>query len=148
MANYTPAVREARFWARVDKDSPAPDYAPHLGACWIWRGSISGGYGMVGWYNKVRGAHRVAYEMLVGPIPEGLHLDHLCRVTACVNPAHLEPVTRGENVHRGNVAKGRGGHGKRRSYLMGCRCGACCEVGQAYSREYKKRRRAAGVQTP
>ena len=46
-------------------------------------------------------AHRFAYEMLVGPIPEGLDLDHLCRVRHCVNPNHLEPVTRSENLRRG-----------------------------------------------
>jgi hypothetical protein len=51
---------------------------------------------------RVRGAHVFAYVLLVGPIPEGLHLDHLCRVRRCVNPAHLEPVTPGENVRRGN----------------------------------------------
>ena len=47
-----------------------------------------------------RGAHRVVYEFLVGPIQKGLQLDHLCRVRACVNPAHLEPVTAKENTRR------------------------------------------------
>lgn len=46
-------------------------------------------------------AHRIAYELVVGPIPEGLTLDHLCRVRRCVNPEHLEPVTMGENLRRG-----------------------------------------------
>lgn len=48
-------------------------------------------------------AHRASYEMFVGPIPEGLHLDHLCRVTLCVRPGHLEPVTLRENTLRGRA---------------------------------------------
>lgn len=72
------------------------------GECWLWTGSRSPtGYGNV----KVRGhsllAHRLAYMLLQGPIPEGLTLDHLCRVRHCVNPYHLEPVTQRENNRRG-----------------------------------------------
>lgn len=71
--------------------------------CWLWTGNLqSGGYGhaMVG---NGRGAlaHRHVYELLVGPIPEGLHLDHLCRVRNCVRPDHLEPVTPAVNTLRG-----------------------------------------------
>lgn len=54
---------------------------------------------------KPRRAHRVAYELLVGPIPEGLVLDHLCRVRHCVNPDHLEPVTKRENERRGKCGE-------------------------------------------
>lgn len=50
-------------------------------------------------------AHRVAYELVVGPIPDGLQLDHLCKVRKCVNPAHLEAVTCGENIRRGDTGK-------------------------------------------
>lgn len=50
-------------------------------------------------------AHRAAYELLVGVIPEGLVIDHLCRHRSCVNPAHMEPVTQGENIRRGEAAK-------------------------------------------
>jgi len=68
------------------------------------------GYGIVS-FRRENGktsmnAHRFVYIMLVGPIPDGLQLDHLCRNTACVNPAHMEPVTNGENVRRGLTSRG------------------------------------------
>lgn len=70
------------------------------GECWLWKGSFnSHGYGRFGHPAKM--AHRLVYEMYRGPIPEGLHLDHLCRTKACVNPAHLEPVTPAVNIQRG-----------------------------------------------
>ena len=66
--------------------------------CWIWMGSLdSHGYGQA----AKRIAHRVIYQHLLGPIPKGLELDHLCRVRCCVNPAHLEPVTKSVNQSRG-----------------------------------------------
>jgi HNH endonuclease len=75
--------------------------------CWLWTRSVNDeGYGQ--FYmptgtrrSKVHRAHRFVYELINGPIPDGLHLDHLCRVPRCVNPAHLEPVTARENSHRG-----------------------------------------------
>lgn len=67
--------------------------------CWIWVGAVNSGNGY-GRINRTY-AHRYAYELLVGPIPEGLQLDHLCRVPLCVYPAHLEPVTPRENIRRG-----------------------------------------------
>lgn len=86
-----------RVMARVRVDETS--------GCWIFTGAIStSGYGRVGLGARSEGlaqAHRVTYEHLVGPIPEGLDIDHLCRVRACVNPAHLEPVTRRENCRRG-----------------------------------------------
>lgn len=96
---------EERFWAKVDRNGPVPDYRPDLGPCWIWTGATQFGYGRFsyGGFDGTRGyvAHRFSYEALVGPIPEGLVLDHLCRVRNCVNPAHLEPVTHRENSLRG-----------------------------------------------
>ena len=63
--------------------------------CWRWTGPTAGGYGRVQIY-----AHRWMYEREVGPIPDGLQIDHLCRNPLCVNPEHLEPVTHAENQRR------------------------------------------------
>lgn len=96
-----------RFWSKVDK-TDADD-------CWLWMGARNpGGYGLIWWEGGPRKAHRVAYELLVGPIPGGLQLDHTCHTNdlectggvtcehrACCNPAHLEPVTNRENSLRG-----------------------------------------------
>ncbi len=76
--------------------------------CWIWTGYVSWlGYGMVGVAGERRivYAHRAYYEREHGPIPDGLELDHLCRVRACVNPSHLEAVTHVENCRRGSMTK-------------------------------------------
>lgn len=83
-----------RFWSKVEKTE----------TCWLWLPPTNhAGYGIFWPTNKKRFmAHRWAYETFVGPVPEGLDLDHLCRVRQCVNPAHLEPVTRRENTLRGN----------------------------------------------
>lgn len=83
---------ERRFWLNVRKSD----------GCWEWTGSLSGGgYGQFRVHGKQAQVHRFAYGLLVGPVPEGLELDHLCRNRRCVNPAHLEPVTRSINVARG-----------------------------------------------
>lgn len=72
--------------------------------CWEWQAARNaGGYGTFGMGGRNWLAHRAAYELFVGPIPAGLTLDHLCRFRACVNPAHLEPVTGRENTLRGNT---------------------------------------------
>lgn len=70
----------------------------HASGCWEWLGVRGrGGYGRIGG----RAAHRVLWEQEHGPIPAGMVLDHLCRVRACVNPAHMEPVSVRENTLRG-----------------------------------------------
>jgi hypothetical protein len=84
---------ELRFWPKVE----------FTGFCWLWTASTNRqGHGHFFPERKTcLTAHRWSYEFLVGPIPEGLHLDHLCRIPSCVNPDHLEPVTVAENVRRG-----------------------------------------------
>ncbi len=70
--------------------------------CWQWTGNVlANGYGLFSRQSHARSAHRWFYQLLVGPVPDGLVLDHLCRNRSCVNPAHLEPVTCKENVLRG-----------------------------------------------
>lgn len=73
------------------------------GKCWIWKGATDPetGYGRITVDRRTKYTHRVAYELHIGPIPVGLHVDHLCRVRACCNPAHLEPVTCKVNCERG-----------------------------------------------
>lgn len=86
-----------RFWSKV---TPLGD----VFSCWIWTGSIKpNGYGHF-WLETGMPAHRFSYRDVIGEIPDGLHLDHLCRVRACVNPWHLEPVTVRENTLRGLAA--------------------------------------------
>lgn len=73
--------------------------------CWIWTGSGNGdGYGQASYQGKQQFVHRVAYTIIVGPIPDGLQIDHLCRVRHCLNPQHLEPVTSLENSLRSDRA--------------------------------------------
>lgn len=70
--------------------------------CWIWQRALThDGYGFISVNGKLRRAIRVAYEEFIGPIPEGLTLDHGCRVRACVNPFHVTPITNRENVLKG-----------------------------------------------
>jgi HNH endonuclease len=131
-----------RVWLRVDKSGPVPEHDPTLGPCWLWTGALVDGYGAI--YGALEGgtkkAHRVTYELSVGPIPPGLQLDHLCRVRHCVRPSHLEPVTQRENIYRGqappsiNASKTHCDHGhllagdNLRIY-RGCRyCKACRRI--------------------
>lgn len=68
--------------------------------CWEWTGVLSAGYGQIWLDGRMQGAHRVLYEIMVGPIPDGLQIDHLCRNRKCIRPGHLEPVTGSENLRR------------------------------------------------
>lgn len=80
----------------MEKVTESPD------GCWLWSSSVRpNGYGEFHYEGRTVLAHRWVYARLAGPIPDGLQLDHLCRVRACVNPDHLEPVTQRENLLRG-----------------------------------------------
>lgn len=82
-----------RIHAQVEVD-------PDTG-CWIYQGRRNkGGYGRIGWQGTQIVVHRITYQLLVGPVPEGLQLDHLCNRPPCCNPEHLEPVTAAENMRR------------------------------------------------
>jgi hypothetical protein len=89
-----PVLSEERFWKKVEKTE----------TCWLWTGGKTmSGYGVFYDDGRQRMAYRYAYERFVGPIPDGLEIDHVCRVRACVNPAHLDVVTHRENMLRGNT---------------------------------------------
>ena len=96
---YAPPVRD-RILQKIRIDSAF--------GCWVWLGSKQpAGYGQMTVDGKLRRAHRVSYELVKGRIPDGLDLDHLCHNPSCVNPNHLEPVTRRENLLRGNTIPAR-----------------------------------------
>lgn len=139
---------EAWFWSQVDAS----------GDCWLWTsagiGDSKNPYGGVTWNHVRCVAHRVAYELLVGPVPEGLVLDHLCRVKRCVNPDHLEPVTNRENILRGYGITARearraecvNGHSLADAYRRNTgyrRCRVCCADQQRAHRARRAERRAA-----
>lgn len=120
---------------------------PGPNSCWTWnRSKDKHGYGWASWKNKTYLAHRIIYTLIVGDIPEGMNLDHLCRRRDCVNPDHLEPVTNYENLLRSPI--GTAG----RQHCLKCggefsmigkakpqrRCKPC---EKEWKREYVKRRR-------
>lgn len=89
MAKKQPVI--PRFMAKVEQTD----------TCWLWKAWVEkNGYGRFWLDGRQHGAHRIAYELFKGPIPDGLEIDHLCRVKHCVNPEHLEPVTTAENIRR------------------------------------------------
>lgn len=96
-----------RLWSKIDKHGPIPVAKPELGPCWlIDLKPSSGGYpyfSFGGRKGKRIPAHCIVYELVVGPIPPRHDLDHLCRFHPCVNPLHQEPVTRLENLLRGDT---------------------------------------------
>jgi len=80
-----------------------------IGDCWTYTGKSRRGrgynYGGIKHEGKTYAAHRLVWTLLVGPIPDGLVMDHLCKNTPCCNPDHLEPVTQAENIRRGATGK-------------------------------------------
>lgn len=138
---------QERFWSKVEKTE----------TCWNWTcPPTTAGYGQFQDYSHhMVLAHRWAYENLVGPIPEGLVIDHLCRNRMCVNPAHLEPVTIKENNRRGagsggdlNPHKGFCSRGHERlpeSLLPSGNCRPCFnELARKYYYQRKARRAEQG----
>ena len=122
-----------RILAKLNKNAP--------GGCWTWTGAkCRGGYGHGGQAQPraMVKVHRVVWEHLRGPIPEGLQLDHLCKVTACANPEHLEPVTPEENLRRevDRAPVRKCGHPR----IVGQPCRPCVN---AYMRRYTRARRAS-----
>lgn len=92
---YSRKTIEGRFWAKVNKTE----------TCWLWLACTNHGYGYFGFQGRNKRAHRLAYEWANGKIPDGLTLDHLCRVRHCIRPDHLEVVTNKENILRGLAAR-------------------------------------------
>ncbi len=91
------------LFTRVDFEGPVSSLRPDLGHCWIWLGGKDkDGYGVICFDRKKRRVHRVMHIFLNGDIPTGMEPDHLCKVTACCNPSHMEIVTQRENVLRSN----------------------------------------------
>lgn len=115
---------DVRWMAKVRVESPG---------CWVWTAGTTGASG----YGAYEGttAHLYIWRLLVGPVPEGMQLDHLCRNRKCCNPDHLEPVDRLENIRRGTVGK------------SAYRPEDVRAKHAAYMREYMRRRRIAKPET-
>jgi hypothetical protein len=133
------------FWSKC---IPEPN-----SGCWLWlAGRNEKGYGQFKWDGRTQRAHRITYLVLVGPVSNGLELDHKCRIRECCNPAHLEAVTHQINCKRGNNGvrfRERTACGKGHEYTEkntridtdGSR--VCVECMKLYMRAHRARRRAA-----
>lgn len=108
------------------------------GTCWLWRGTLTtAGYGHFNFQGRTYVAHRVSVELFTSPIPQGFHVDHLCRVHACVAPFHLEAVSARVNLWRGDLRLvhgwGKCSHGFQRKRD----CRDCREV---YRKRYEEKK--------
>ena len=147
-----------RFWTKVDRNGPIPEHRPALGRCWVWIASTVRGYGQfgvmvaVGEQAMVK-AHVWAWVQENGPVPNGLQLDHLCRVRRCVRPSHLEVVSCAENIRRGvgvaaiNAAKTHCSRGhpydSANSYVNAANYRKCRRCNMERAAEFRARQRAA-----
>lgn len=139
---------EDRLWLNVDRRGP--------GECWPWTGSLEDGYGRLRVASGKRmPAHRFAWTLVNGPVPDGMVMDHLCRNRACCNPAHVEPVSNRENLMRGDT------HAARNSAKTRCIRGhdfteentyvdplgrRCCKSCQSARRSERRDRIASGLE--
>lgn len=120
--------------------------ADPFGGCWLWAGALSrDGYGRIWFRQQATGAHRAAYTLFRGEIPADLTVDHLCRVTCCVNPAHLELVSNAENVRRSWVGRELRAHCRAGHPLSGTnlRIKGRERICRTCATESRRRRRAA-----
>jgi hypothetical protein len=128
-----------RFWSKVDKSTGSD--------CWLWTASLgTTGYGQFtlteNGKRSTRKAHRVAYELAVGPIPVDLVIDHLCRQLKCVRPDHLEPVTVRVNTQRGNAVTAATERALKRTH---CRNGHEYTPSNTYTYNGRRRCRTCGA---
>jgi HNH endonuclease len=135
MQNDLSNKRVKRFWAKVSSSGAG---------CWEWTGNKDRlGYGMLFFNNRKNKAHRFAYELAFGPIPEDLVIDHMCVNSSCVNPYHLDAVTQSTNMIRHGARRthcGRG-HARVRENLIGKlnpRCRLCKSVWRKERRQILK----------
>ena len=129
----TPKIPD-RIWNKLTNE--------RMTGCWLWQGYVvRNGYGQVRMGKSNRYVHRVVYELLKGPIPDGLTLDHLCRIRRCANPEHLEPVTGKENCLRGesfSAANHRKTHCSRNHPLSGDNLVMCSDGQRRDCRECRR----------
>jgi len=155
-------TRQAKRWAEQGSCSTLigrmiPRIVKHDNGCWEWTGALTTrGYGEIRCPDRrsPRAVHRLMYEMVIGRVPEGLVLDHLCRNRRCANPDHLEPVTNLVNIRRGthsNAIKthcAKGHHYDRENTRLYQRKSGlwrreCCACKSAYNDARRERRKAA-----